>query len=460
MTRSALLAALGGILVSALAAAQEPAIVPNPASLTRQPGEFRLTTATPIVAASPQPAARHAAAIVAELVRRTNGMKLRTRSAPAQRGAINLVLDASAVPGAEAYRLEVRKERVTITAGSAAGLFYGSTTLTQLLEPGTRATASIPALDISDAPRFAWRGIMLDSARHFQSPQFIRRFIDAMAAHKLNVLHWHLTDDQAWRLEIRKHPKLTQVGAWRVPKPRLYGGFYTQKDVRELVRYAADRGITIVPEIEMPGHASAALAAYPQLAATAHPPGEVPADWGIYPNAYSLDDATFVFLEEALTEVMALFPGRYIHVGGDEVEKTQWKESARGQALMRELGTEDPARLQVLFTQRIARFLERHGRRLVGWDEILEPGLPISAVVMSWRGVDGAIKAAALGHDTVARAPGRASRRGACAWSPSRTCIASNPCRPSSRPRSSGTCWACRATCGPSTSAPRIAWAG
>src|SRR5260221_1349962 len=250
MARSALLAALGGILVSALAAAQEPAIVPNPASLTRQPGEFRLTTATPIVAASPLPAARHAAAVLAELVRRTNGMKLRTRSAPARRGAINLVLDASAVPGAEAYRLEVRKERVTIIAGSAAGLFYGSTALTQLLEPGTRATASIPALDISDAPRFAWRGIMLDSARHFQSPQFIRRFIDAMAAHKLNVLHWHLTDDQAWRLEIRKHPKLTQVGAWRVPagpprgghgsppgQPPPYGRLFNPKGPRGLGRH-------------------------------------------------------------------------------------------------------------------------------------------------------------------------------------------------------------------------------
>src|SRR5258708_4888733 len=192
MTRSALLAALGGILVSALAAAQEPAIVPNPASLTRQPGEFRLTTATPIVAASPQPAARHAAGVLAELVRRTNGMKLRTRSGPAQRGAINLVLDASAAPGAEAYRLEVRKERVTIIASSAAGLFYGGTTLTQLLEPGTRATASIPALDISDAPRLARRGIMLDPPRHLQSPQFIRPFIHPVAGRQLNVLAWHL----------------------------------------------------------------------------------------------------------------------------------------------------------------------------------------------------------------------------------------------------------------------------
>jgi hexosaminidase len=238
-----------------------------------------------------------------------------------------------------------------------------------------------------------------------------------MAAHKLNVLHWHLTDDQAWRLEIRKHPKLTQVGAWRVPagaaredidpatgKPRLYGGFYTQKEVRELVRYAADRGITIVPEIEMPGHASAALAAYPQLAATAHPPREVPADWGIYPNAYSLDDATFAFLEEVLTEVMALFPGRYIHVGGDEVEKTQWTQSARGQALARELDSDDPARLQAYFTQRIARFLQEHGRRLVGWDEILAPGLPPTAVVMSWNGIEGAVKAAAQGYDTVVAA--------------------------------------------------------
>ena len=482
MTRSALLAALGGILVAALAAAQEPAIVPNPASLTRQPGEFRLTTATPIVAASPQ--ARHAAATLAELVRRTNGMKLRTRSGPAQQGAINLVFDASALPGSEAYRLEVRKGRVTITASSAAGLFYGGTTLTQLLEPGTRATASIPALDISDAPRFAWRGIMLDSARHFQSPEFIRRFIDAMAMHKLNVLHWHLTDDQAWRLEIRKYPKLTQVGAWRVPagaaredidpatgKPRLYGGFYSQETVRELVRYAADRGITIVPEIEMPGHASAALAAYPQLAATDHPPREVPADWGIYPNAYSLDEGTFAFLEDVLTEVMALFPSRYIHVGGDEVEKTQWKESARGQALMRELGTQDPARLQVLSRSASRASWMRTagawsaGTRSSSRTSRLRGGDVVARRRRRAQGGRAGARHGARGasHALLRQSPGRGGRRASRARArglPRGRLRLRADARPSSRPRSSAMCWACRATCGPSTSVPRSASAG
>jgi hexosaminidase len=236
-----------------------------------------------------------------------------------------------------------------------------------------------------------------------------------MALHKLNVLHWHLTDDQAWRLEIRKYPRLAQVGGWRVPagpaaaqdldpatgRPRMYGGYYSQETVRALVAYAAERGITIVPEIEMPGHASAALVAYPKLAAAARPPAAVPADWGIYPNAFDVDDETFAFLEDVLREVMALFPSAYIHVGGDEVEKTQWRESPRARARMRELGIEDPAKLQVYFTQRIARFLQANGRRLVGWDEILEPGLPAGAVVMSWRGTGGALVAATRGHDTV-----------------------------------------------------------
>ena len=205
------------------------------------------------------------------------------------------------------------------------------------------------------------------------------------------------------------------MGAWRVPaghaaqndidpatgKPRLYGGFYSQQDVRRIVAYAAERGITVVPEIDMPGHATAAMVAYPKLASIADPPKEVPADWGIYPHAYSLEDGTFRFIEDVLTEVMALFPSHYIHVGGDEVEKGEWKSSRRGQALMRELKTTDPERLQMYFTQRLGKFLEAHGRRLVGWDEILAPGLPKDAVVMSWRGVDGAVSAAQQGHDTV-----------------------------------------------------------
>jgi hexosaminidase len=414
MTPSVRLAVIAWIIACAPAAAQEPSIVPNPASVVREAGEFPLSAATPVIVARGDPALRKVAAGFSDLVWRSNAMKLGVRDGAPRDGAINLVLDTAGSLGPEAYRLEVRPARITIRAASPAGLFHGATTLWQMIAPAAQGPRAVAAVTIDDAPRFAWRGIMLDSARHFQSPQFMRRFIDAMAAHKLNVLHWHLTDDQAWRLEIRKYPKLTRVGAWRVPagaargdidaatgRPRLHGGFYSQKDVRALVAYAAERGVTIVPEIEMPGHASAALAAYPRLGATTRPPREVPADWGVYPNAYALDETTFRFLEDVLGEVMALFPGRYIHVGGDEVDKAQWKESARGQALMRELGTDDPARLQVYFTQRIARFLERHGRRLVGWDEILEPGLPESAVVMSWRGIDGAVKAASLGHDAV-----------------------------------------------------------
>jgi hexosaminidase len=314
----------------------------------------------------------------------------------------------------EGYRIEVTPKGVSLVASTEAGFSHASASLWQLLARTPRG-ASIPAVAIEDAPRFAWRGIMLDSARHFQSPDFIRSFIDWMALHKLNVLHWHLTDDQAWRLEIRKYPRLAQVGGWRVPagaaaqqdldpatgRPRMYGGYYSQDTVRALVAYAAERGIAIVPEIEMPGHATAAIAAYPQLAAAAQPATTVPADWGVYPNAYNLDEATFAFLEDVLREVMALFPSPYVHVGGDEVEKTQWRESARVKARLRELGIEDVAGAQPYFTQRIGRFLQANGRRLVGWDEILEPGLPAGAVVMSWRGVDGALSAAAKGYDTV-----------------------------------------------------------
>jgi hexosaminidase len=235
-----------------------------------------------------------------------------------------------------------------------------------------------------------------------------------MALHKLNVLHWHLTDDQAWRLEIRKYPKLTSVGAWRVPagaaaaadidpatgKPRVHGGFYSQDEVREIVAYAAERHITIVPEIETPGHASAAIAAYPQLGVLGKS-GPVPADWGIYPNLYNVDESTFEFLDDVLTEVMDLFPSEYIHMGGDEAVKDQWQASPKIQAQMRKLGIKDEHALQSYFIQRLEKFLNAHGRKLIGWDEILEGGLAPNATVMSWRGIDGAVAAAQAGHDTV-----------------------------------------------------------
>jgi hexosaminidase len=404
--------ALGLAFLPSAGAADAPAVVPQPASIERVAGEFRITRSTPIVTARDDAAARRVAANFADLVARSTGLRLSLRDA-ASSGAIQFRRVPSMPGGNEAYRLEVRPKGVVVSAAGDAGLVHGATTLWQLMAPGPKAMA-VPAVNVEDAPRFAWRGIMLDSARHFQSPKFITDLIDWMALHKLNVLHWHLTDDQAWRLEIRKYPRLAQVGGWRVPagaaaqadidaatgKPRLYGGYYSQETVRSIVSYAADRGITIVPEIEMPGHATAAIVAYPQLAATTRPPSAVPADWGIYPNLYSLEETTFAFIEDVLTEVMALFPSTYIHVGGDEAEHAQWKESPRAKARLAELGL-DENRAQPYFTQRVGRFLESKGRRLVGWDEILEPGLAPGAVVMSWRGVDGAVNAANKGHDTV-----------------------------------------------------------
>ncbi len=274
----------------------------------------------------------------------------------------------------------------------------------------------IPVVTIEDSPRFGWRGLMLDSARHYQPPEFIRKFIDVMALHKLNVLHWHLTDDQAWRLEIKKYPRLTAVGAWRVPagpaaaadidpatgKPRLYGGFYSQEDVRDLVAYARSRNISIVPEIDMPGHASAAIAAYPKLAVLDRPSAECAGRLGrVSQSVQRRRSRRFEFLEDVLTEVVTLFPGQYIHVGGDEAVKDQWKASRRVQARMRELGAKDEHEMQSYFIERMEKFLTGKGRRLIGWDEILEGGLAPNATVMSWRGIDGAVAAAAAGHDTV-----------------------------------------------------------
>ncbi len=381
------------------------------------PGQFNVTASTPIVVeagSAAEPVARH----FIDLLQRTRALSLQVDSAAAAetKGAIDFQLTAGEGAGQEDYSLTISPERIVVSAGDPRGLFYGAVTLWQLMTPGAAGEAiAIPALTINDSPRFRWRGLMLDSARHFQSPQFVKQFIDWMALHKLNVLHWHLVDDQGWRLEVRKYPELTSVGAWRAPagagaaadidpatgKPRLYGGYYTQDQVREIVAYAAARNITIVPEIEMPGHASAPVAAYPRLGVTGTHPPVVPADWGVYSTLYNVDDSTFTFLEDVLTEVMDLFPGEYIHVGGDEAVKDEWKASPKIQAQMRKLGIKDEHALQSWFIQRIGKFLNAHNRKLIGWDEILEGGLAPDATVMSWRGIDGAIAAATAGHDAV-----------------------------------------------------------
>jgi hexosaminidase len=356
--------------------------------------------------AAAQATARH----LRDLVLKTRGLTLNVASgarAPGSGPAI--VIERRRGLPAEAYWLDVEGGQARITATDDAGLFYGAVTLWQLLTPnGQRGPATLTPVRIEDRPQFAWRGLMIDSARHFQQPAEIERMIDWMALHKLNVLHWHLTDDQGWRLEIRKYPKLTEVGAWRTPVAGSpdgadrYGGFYTQAQVREIVSYAAGRHVVIVPEIEMPGHAVSALLAYPQFSAGAPPTPAEQVKWGGFPNIYSVDDATLGFLEDVLTEVMGLFPGRYIHIGGDEVGKERWNAAPEAQARLKALGKTEPAALQADFAGRIAAFIQAHGRRLVGWDEILQGGdLPADAVVMSWHGIDGALAAAAKGHDAI-----------------------------------------------------------
>jgi hexosaminidase len=313
----------------------------------------------------------------------------------------------------EAYLLEITNDGIRIAASDEAGLFYGVTTLWQLLT--ANSNGELPLVMIVDAPEFEWRGVMLDSARHMQSPAFIKRYIDWMALHKLNVFHWHLTDDQAWRLEIRKYPNLTDVGAWRVPagdapaadideatgEPRKYGGYYSQETVRDIVAHAASRHVTIVPEIDVPGHATAAIAAYPELGVPGHGVDRVSASWGIFENVFNLEEDTFRFLEHVLSEVTELFPGEYIHLGGDEVVTKQWLASGRIAERMQELGVNDIQALQNYYVERLQDYLSTLGRKVIGWDEILESELPPEAAVMSWRGVEGAVAAAAKGHKTV-----------------------------------------------------------
>ncbi|HEY4366819.1 MAG TPA: family 20 glycosylhydrolase [Steroidobacteraceae bacterium] len=428
-TAAALVATLASAVV--LTAACEPesklvvgsaatvSIIPAPREISLGPGAFSVKAHTRVVYSAGTAGAQVARYFV-ELLQRTQGLSLplEADTGAVASGEINFRLLGDETPaGPESYSLDVSSNEIVVAAHGYSGLLYGAVTLWQLLASPTAdvAVVRVPSLKIVDSPRFAWRGLMLDSARHYQSPQFIKRFIDTMALHKLNVLHWHLTDDQAWRIEIKKYPRLTSVGAWRVPagpaaaadidtatgRPRLYGGFYSQDEVRDIVAYASTRNITIVPEIEMPGHASAAIAAYPQLGVTRHPPVAVPADWGVYSALYNVDESTFGFLEDVMTEVMALFPGEYVHVGGDEAIKDEWRSSPQVQARMRELGIKDEHALQSYFIQRIGKFLNAHGRRLVGWDEILEGGLAPDATVMSWRGIDGAVAAAAAGHDAV-----------------------------------------------------------
>ncbi|MDB5978934.1 MAG: carbohydrate-binding protein [Nevskia sp.] len=383
-------------------------VLPLPALVERRDGAFTVAADTLILVPDGNADALGVGELLAGYVRQVRGLKLAVgtgQGSGATRSTIVLAIDPQAGGATdEGYQLDVSAQGVRVAARAPAGLYYGAVTLWQLLTPDSAqgVPVTVPAMHIVDGPRFAWRGVMLDVSRHYMPPEFVKQLIDWMALHKLNILHWHLTDDQGWRLEIRKYPRLTEIGAWRTPPEggARTGGFYTQEQVRDIVRYASARYVTIVPEIDMPGHAQAAIAAYPWLGSHGDRPA-VSVDWGVNPYLLNVDERTFGFVADVLAEVMELFPGRYIHVGGDEAIKDQWKASPRVQARMRQLGISTEDALQGYFMQRLETLLAAHGRKLVGWDEIVDAGLPADATVMSWRGAQGAIAAARAGHDVI-----------------------------------------------------------
>jgi hexosaminidase len=395
-------------------------LIPLPRNVRPGSGELVVTPAISIVARrDAPPKTDRVASFLADRLRVATGYEVPLTANSNDAPAIELELDASVLEN-EGYRLEVTPQRVRIGARSAHGLFHGVQTLRQLLPPeieSSRARAgvrwSLPAVAIEDAPRFGYRGMHLDVGRHFFPTSFIKRYLDLMAAYKLDKFHWHLTEDQGWRIEIKKYPRLTEIGGFRKEtvighardEParydgQRYGGFYTQEEVREIVRYAEERFITVIPEIEMPGHSLAALAAYPELGSTPGP-FEPATTFGIFEDIYSPSEETFRFLQDVLTEILGLFPSEYIHIGGDEAPKARWKSSAAAHEVMRRESLRDEEELQSWFIKRIESFLLSQGRRIIGWDEILEGGLAPEATVMSWRGVEGGIAAAKLGHQVI-----------------------------------------------------------
>lgn len=404
--------AVVALLFGGITLAQEPKstipIIPKPLKVQTGQGNFALSKQTVILV--PNADLKQNATLFNQWIEKRYGFKLPITTVDRQENIIRLAADTAA--GQEAYHLQVANRTIQISGGNA-GVFYGFQSLLQLIEK-QNGTLFIPEITIQDKPEFGYRGIMIDVARHFFEIDELKKIIDVMAYFKFNRFHWHLTEDQGWRLEIKKYPKLTEIAAYRDStilgqyydfKPFVYdgkkhGGFYTQEEARDLVKYAADRKITIVPEIELPGHSTATLAAYPELGVkdTTY---QVAGFWGVHPNIYAPKDVTVKFLEDVLTEVMDIFPSEFIHIGGDEVPKDHWEKSTEVQGFMKKNKLKDEHELQSYFIRRIEQFLNKNGRRLIGWDEILEGGLAPNATVMSWRGEKGGIAAARMGHDVI-----------------------------------------------------------
>ncbi len=398
-------------------AQQSTNIIPQPVSLQAKPGSFVIKTSTSVKfnAASKDLAA--AAGFLKNYIQQISGYQIGLNR-PAS-SIIELRLASTAEIGDEGYLLSVTPSSIIITANTKAGIVYGMQTLFQTL-PAIRTNAAVvvPGMEIKDYPRFKWRGMHLDESRHFFGPDLVRQYIDLMASYKMNMFHWHLVDDPGWRIEIKRYPLLTQTGAWRVDhtdkvwsdRPQAkegeaatYGGYYTQEQIKRIIKYASERNVTIVPEIEMPGHVASAIAAYPALSCVQQ--RQLPLTGGNYTNMSSNycagNDSVFLFLQNVLSEVINLFPSKYIHIGGDEVDKAPWKKCSRCQARIKAEGLKNEEELQSYFIRRIEKFIVSKKRKMIGWDEILEGGLAPEATVMSWRGEAGGIHAAKMGHDVI-----------------------------------------------------------
>ncbi len=408
-------------------------IVPQPVSLTMKTGAFEVAPATTIVFdKSTEKQAQYLKTFLQDNYGLTLSAVVNDKGGSAAKSAIIITFKKDG-DRPDAYTLTSAAENLIIEGNTPAGVFYGIQTLLQLLPANHQLPddkkMSIPALEIKDYPRFGYRGSMLDVGRHFFSADFVKQYINYLAYNKFNVFHWHLTEDQGWRIEIKKYPKLTSVGGFRSGTiighfpgtgndNQPAGGFYTQQQIKEVVQYAADRFITIIPEIEMPGHSSAAIAAYPQLscfpnqqtfipqnmgseASKKNPGKSVQESWGVFEDVYCPSEYTFKFLEDVLDEVLPLFPSKYIHIGGDESPKEAWKKSAFCQKLIKDKHLKDEHGLQSYFIQRVEKYINSKGKKIIGWDEILEGGLAPNATVMSWRGEQGGIDAAKQNHDVI-----------------------------------------------------------
>jgi hexosaminidase len=419
------------LLCSALSFAQEVKIIPQPAEVIRNTGSFIISPKTNLVVAGNEDKAT--AAFFNKYLLDYYGFELAIVSNASKNSIVLKSLQNSDGLKAEGYSLKSDNDGLLIEGNSNQGTFYGMQTLIQLLPTEKSNSLKIASVQVKDEPRFAYRGSMLDVSRHFFPVSFVKKYIDYLALHKMNYFHWHLTEDQGWRIEIKKYPKLTEIGSKRngtiigrypgkgndnIPEE----GFYTQEEVKDIVKYASDRFITVIPEIEMPGHSSAAIAAYPMLSCFPNEKTVIPANmisdkskqelvngriklvqetWGIFTDVYAPTEYTFKFLEDVLDEVMALFPSKYIHVGGDECPKNAWKRSEFCQQLIKEKGLKDEHGLQSYFIQRMEKYINKNGRTLIGWDEILEGGLAPNAIVMSWRGEAGGIAAAKENHQVI-----------------------------------------------------------